>query len=32
VRVGDWKLIRFYGLGAAQSDLLELYDLKSDLS
>ncbi len=32
VRVGNWKLIRFYGLGAAQSDLLELYDLQSDLS
>jgi arylsulfatase A-like enzyme len=32
VRVGDWKLIRFYGLNADQSDLLELYNLRDDLS
>jgi arylsulfatase A-like enzyme len=31
VRVGDWKLIRFYGLNADQSDLLELYNLRDDL-
>ncbi len=32
VRVGDWKLIRFYCLNADQTDLLELYNLKDDLS
>ncbi len=32
VRVGDWKLIRFYGLGPDRADLLELYNLKDDLS
>ena len=32
VRVGDWKLIRFYGLAAGQTDLLELYNLRDDLS
>jgi len=31
VRVGDWKLIRFYGLGDGLSDLFELYNLKDDL-
>jgi arylsulfatase A-like enzyme len=31
VRVGDWKLIRFYGLAADRSDRLELYNLKDDL-
>ncbi|WP_414664763.1 sulfatase [Horticoccus sp. 23ND18S-11] len=31
VRVGDWKLIRFYCLNDDQSDLLELYNLKDDL-
>ena len=32
VRVGDWKLIRFYCLNDDQTDLLELYNLKDDLS
>ena len=32
VRVGDWKLIRFFCENADQSDLLELYNLKDDLS
>ena len=32
VRVGDWKLIRFYGLGTDHTDLLELYNLREDLS
>ena len=32
VRVGDWKLIRFYALNDDQTDLLELYNLKDDLS
>ena len=32
VRVGDWKLIRFYCQNADQTDLLELYNLKDDLS
>jgi len=32
VRVGDWKLIRFYCQNADQSDLLELYNLRDDLS
>ncbi len=32
VRVGDWKLIRFYCLNGDQTDLLELYNLKEDLS
>ncbi|MDO8545286.1 MAG: sulfatase [Opitutaceae bacterium] len=31
VRVGDWKLIRFFGLNDDQSDLFELYNLKDDL-
>ncbi len=31
VRVGDWKLIRFYCLADDQSDVLELYNLKDDL-
>jgi hypothetical protein len=31
VRVGDWKLIRFYCLNDDQSDLFELYNLKDDL-
>lgn len=31
VRVGDWKLIRFYGLNDDQSDLFELYNLRDDL-
>jgi arylsulfatase A-like enzyme len=31
VRVGDWKLIRFYCLNDDQTDLLELYNLKDDL-
>jgi len=31
VRVGDWKLIRFYALGDHQADKLELYNLKQDL-
>ena len=32
VRVGDWKLIRFFCLNDDQTDLLELYNLKDDLS
>jgi arylsulfatase A-like enzyme len=32
VRKGDWKLIRFYAANDDQSDRLELYDLKSDIS
>lgn len=32
VRVGDWKLIRFYARNDDQTDLLELYNLKDDLS
>lgn len=32
VRVGDWKLIRFYALNDDQTDLLELYNLREDLS
>ena len=32
MRVGDWKLIRFYGLGTDHTDLLELYNLRDDLS
>ncbi len=32
VRDGDWKLIRFYCQADDQSDLFELYNLKSDLS
>ncbi len=32
VRVGDWKLIRFYCLADDQSDVLELYNLRDDLS
>lgn len=32
VRVGDWKLIRFYCLADDQSDVFELYNLKDDLS
>ncbi len=32
VRVGDWKLIRFYCLNDDLSDRLELYNLKDDLS
>jgi hypothetical protein len=32
VRVGDWKLIRFYCLNDDQTDRLELYNLKDDLS
>ncbi|MBL9185887.1 MAG: sulfatase [Opitutaceae bacterium] len=32
VRLGDWKLIRFYGLGPERSNLLELYNLRADLS
>lgn len=32
VRSGDWKLIRFYGLGANRADRLELYNLRDDLS
>ena len=32
VRVGDWKLIRFFCLADDQSDVLELYNLKEDLS
>jgi len=32
VRVGDWKLIRFYCLNDDQTDLLELYNLRDDLS
>lgn len=31
VRVGDWKLIRFYCHADDQSDLFELYNLKNDL-
>jgi arylsulfatase A-like enzyme len=31
VRAGDWKLIRFYGLGERQTDRLELYNLREDL-
>ncbi|MEO6244991.1 MAG: sulfatase/phosphatase domain-containing protein, partial [Opitutaceae bacterium] len=31
VRVGDWKLIRFFCLNDDQSDVLELYNLKDDL-
>lgn len=31
VRVGHWKLIRFYCLGDDQSDVLELYNLEDDL-
>ena len=31
VRVGDWKLIRFYCLNDDQTDLFELYNLKDDL-
>ncbi|MBL9199996.1 MAG: sulfatase [Opitutaceae bacterium] len=32
VRAGDWKLIRFYGLGPGRADKLELYNLNNDLS
>jgi arylsulfatase A-like enzyme len=32
MRVGDWKLIRFYALNDDRTDLLELYNLKDDLS
>lgn len=32
VRKGDWKLIRFYCENDDQSDKLELYNLKNDLS
>ena len=32
VRVGDWKLIRFFSLNDDLSDILELYNLKDDLS
>ncbi len=32
VRAGDWKLIRFYGLGPDRADKLELYNLRDDLS
>ena len=32
VRVGDWKLIRFFSLNDDLSDVLELYNLKDDLS
>ncbi len=32
LRDNRWKLIRFYGRGTDGSDLLELYDLSSDLS
>lgn len=32
VRVGDWKLIRFYCLNEDQTDVLELYNLEDDLS
>jgi arylsulfatase A-like enzyme len=32
VRVGDWKLIRFYCLNDDGSDRLELYNLRDDLS
>ena len=31
VRVGDWKLIRFFCLNDDQTDHLELYNLKEDL-
>ncbi|HWH71225.1 MAG TPA: hypothetical protein VNT26_17695, partial [Candidatus Sulfotelmatobacter sp.] len=31
VRMGDWKLIRFFCLEEDQSDRLELYNLKDDL-
>ncbi|MBI5770356.1 MAG: sulfatase [Verrucomicrobia bacterium] len=31
VRVGDWKLIRFFSLNADLSDVFELYNLKDDL-
>lgn len=31
VRVGDWKLIRFYSLNPDLTDVLELYHLKDDL-
>jgi arylsulfatase A-like enzyme len=30
VRMGSWKLIRFYAEGTGQTDRLELYDLKRD--
>ena len=32
VRVGDWKLIRFYGQNDDLTDVLELYNLRDDLS
>ncbi len=32
VRVGDWKLIRFFSLNDDLSDVLELYNLRDDLS
>lgn len=32
VRVGDWKLIRFFSLNADLSDVLELYNLSEDVS
>jgi len=31
VRVGDWKLVRFYCLNDDQTDVHELYNLKDDL-
>lgn len=31
VRVGDWKLIRFYADGPDQTDRFELYDLSRDI-
>jgi arylsulfatase A-like enzyme len=32
VRVGDWKLLRFYGDNPDRTDRLELYNLREDLS
>jgi len=32
VRLGDWKLIRFYADGEGQKDRFELYDLGKDIS